>query len=142
MCFIIISVPPTFQVQPRDTNVTQGYPLTLHCQATGFPLPILTWQKDGQPVDTNHVTLLSNGSLHISSTAVQDAGKFSCIATNVAGSATVTADVVIYGRCTCTMKYKLNSYMDILGLGFTSNIVIEIRVCQKGKSPYRCHKLQ
>ena len=81
-----------------DTNVTQGSPLTLHCQATGFPLPIITWQKDGQPVDTNHVTLLSNGSLHISSTVVQDAGKFSCIATNVAGSPSVNADIVIYGR--------------------------------------------
>ena len=49
-------------------------------------------------MDTNHVTLLSNGSLHIASTIVQDAGKFSCIATNVVGSATVAADVVIYGR--------------------------------------------
>ena len=45
------------------------------------------------------MTLLSNGSLHISRTVVQDAGKFSCVATNVAGSATATADVVIYGRC-------------------------------------------
>ncbi|XP_078361310.1 contactin-4-like [Oculina patagonica] len=96
LAYVTVHVPPTFQVQPRDTNVTQGHPLTLHCKATGFPLPILTWQKDGQPVDTNHVTLLSNGSLHISSSVVQDAGKFSCIATNVAGSATATADVVIY----------------------------------------------
>ena len=43
------------------------------------------------------MTLLSNGSLHISTTAVQDAGKFSCIASSVAGSTTVSADVVIYG---------------------------------------------
>lgn len=58
---------------------------------------MLTWQKDGQPVDTNHVTLLSNGSLYISATVVQDAGRFSCIASNVAGSPTASADVVIYG---------------------------------------------
>jgi len=40
--------------------------------------------------------LLSNGSLYISSAVVQDAGRFICSATNVAGSATVAADVVIY----------------------------------------------
>ena len=97
LCFI--SVPPTFQVQPSNTNVTQGFPLTLHCQATGSPLPMLAWQIDGQPVDTNHVTLLSNGSLHISTTVVQDAGKFSCIANNTAGSTKVSADVIIYGMC-------------------------------------------
>lgn len=48
-------------------------------------------------MDTNHVTLLSNGSLYISATVVQDAGRFSCIASNVAGSPTASADVVIYG---------------------------------------------
>ena len=62
-------------------------------------MPMLTWHKDGQPVDTNHVTLLSNGSLHISTTVMQDAGKFSCNASNVAGSTTLSADVVIYGMC-------------------------------------------
>lgn len=77
--------------------MTVGDPVILHCQATGFPQPMVTWQKDGQPVDTSHVALLSNDSLHISSTSVQDAGKFSCIASNIAGSATVTADIVIYG---------------------------------------------
>ncbi|KAJ7383467.1 hypothetical protein OS493_027628 [Desmophyllum pertusum] len=85
-----------FKFSPWTPMSHTGSPLTLHCQATGFPLPIITWQKDGQPVDTNHVTLLSNGSLHISTTVVQDAGKFSCIATNVVGSPSVNADIVIY----------------------------------------------
>ena len=58
---------------------------------------MLTWLKGSQPVDTNHVTVWSNGSLYISATVVQDAGRFSCIANNSAGSATVSADVVIYG---------------------------------------------
>jgi len=43
--------------------------------------------------------LLSNGSLRISTTVVQDAGKFSCIASNTAGSTKVSADVIIYGMC-------------------------------------------
>ena len=48
-------------------------------------------------MDTNHVILWSNGSLYISATVVQDAGRFSCTANNSAGSTTVSADVVIYG---------------------------------------------
>ena len=78
--------------------MTVGHSLILHCQATGFPQPNVTWQKDGQSVNTSHVTLLSNGSLYILSTVVQDAGRFSCRLNNVAGSVIVTANVVIYGR--------------------------------------------
>lgn len=96
---VSFSVPPTIHVQPKDTNVTNGYSLTLNCEATGFPQPVVSWQKDGQAVDTSHVTLLSNGSLYIFSTVMQDAGQFSCKASNSAGSATVSADVVIYGEC-------------------------------------------
>ena len=70
----------------------------LHCQAKGDPMPSLTWQKDGQAVQSNHVTLLSNGSLFISSAVKQDAGTFRCIANNVAGSVSVTAVVAIYGE--------------------------------------------
>ena len=56
-------------------------------------------------MDINHVTLWSNGSLFISATVVQDAGRFSCIANNSAGSTTASADVVIYGMyCSCTIK--------------------------------------
>ena len=96
---VSFSVPPTIHVHPKDTNVTNGYSLTLNGQATGFPQPVVSWQKDGQAVDTSHVTLLSNGSLYIFSTVMQDAGRFSCKASNSAGSVTKSADVVIYGEC-------------------------------------------
>ena len=66
----------------------------LHCQAKGNPMPSLTWQA----VQNKHVTLLSNGSLFISSAVKQDAGTFRCIANNVAGSVSVTAVVAIYGE--------------------------------------------
>lgn len=92
-----LSVPPSFQVMPQGMNVTVGSPLILHCKAMGSPNPNITWQKDGLSVDTTHVTLLSNGSLYISSTVVLDAGRYSCKATNVAGSRSVRANIVIYG---------------------------------------------
>ncbi|XP_022795071.1 Down syndrome cell adhesion molecule-like protein 1 homolog [Stylophora pistillata] len=96
VAFVTVYVPPSFQVRPSNTNVKQGSPLMLHCQATGDPMPILTWQKDGQALQTSHMTVLSNGSLFISSAVKQDAGTFSCIASNVASSVSVTAVVIIY----------------------------------------------
>ena len=70
----------------------------LHCQAIGFPLPGVSWLKDDKPVNTSHVTVFSNGSLGIVATVVQDAGKFSCVASNIAGSSITIAYVVIYGK--------------------------------------------
>ena len=91
-------VPPSFQVRPQGTNVTTGSSLLLHCRASGSPYPSVTWQKDGHSIDTSHATLLSNGSLYIASSVVQDAGRYSCNATNIAGSASVMAYIIIYGR--------------------------------------------
>ncbi|KAK2567085.1 Hemicentin-1 [Acropora cervicornis] len=94
--FVTVHVPPSFQAMPQGMNVTVGSPVILHCKAMGSPNPNITWQKDGLSVDTTHVTLLANGSLYISSTVVQDAGRYSCKATNVAGSTSVRANIVIY----------------------------------------------
>lgn len=94
--FVTVHVPPSFQVRPQGTNVTTGSSLILHCRASGSPYPSVTWQKDGHSIDTSHATLLSNGSLYIASSAVQDAGRYSCRATNIAGSASVMAYIIIY----------------------------------------------
>lgn len=97
----------------------------LHCQATGYPIPSLSWQKDGQAVDPSHVTVLSNGSLFISGTVVQDAGKFSCIASNVAGPVTAAADVVIYGKQNKIHIFTVNSRL--VGTLLFGHLAIEDR---------------
>lgn len=32
-------------MEPVDTNVAAGQDATLHCQADGYPTPIITWKK-------------------------------------------------------------------------------------------------
>lgn len=39
------TVPPQWTVEPVDTNVAAGQDATLHCQASGYPTPIITWKK-------------------------------------------------------------------------------------------------
>ena len=40
---IFILVPPFWSVEPRDVSVLAGQPLTVHCQADGYPKPNVTW---------------------------------------------------------------------------------------------------
>ena len=95
LCF---SVPPSFVVKPVNTSIVQHDALLLHCRATGSPVPRLLWWKDGIPVNSSRITLHPNGTLSIPSTHVQDSGKFSCEAQNVAGKITGSAYVAIYGK--------------------------------------------
>lgn len=36
-------MPPFWIVEPRDVSVLAGQPLTVHCQADGYPKPNVTW---------------------------------------------------------------------------------------------------
>ncbi|XP_015754539.1 PREDICTED: Down syndrome cell adhesion molecule-like [Acropora digitifera] len=119
--FVTVHVPPSFQVMPQGMNVTVGSPVILHCKAMGSPNPNIAWQKDGLSVDTTHVTLLSNGSLYISSTVVQDAGRYSCKATNVAGSTSVRANIVIYGYYCVFLCSTVPSSLDFHPVNVTVN---------------------
>lgn len=44
-CVWIISVPPEWVIEPKDTSVVAGQTVALHCQADGFPLPTVIWRK-------------------------------------------------------------------------------------------------
>ena len=40
---IFILVPPFWSIEPRDVSVLAGQPLTVHCQADGYPKPNVRW---------------------------------------------------------------------------------------------------
>jgi hypothetical protein len=43
ICVGVDLVPPFWSVEPRDVSVLAGQPLTVHCQADGYPKPNVTW---------------------------------------------------------------------------------------------------
>jgi hypothetical protein len=46
---------------PTDVRVGEGGSCTLECQASGTPLPQVTWTKNGQTLQSNdHYTIESN----------------------------------------------------------------------------------
>lgn len=38
-------MPPRWTVEPVDSNVAAGQEAIIHCQAQGYPTPIITWKK-------------------------------------------------------------------------------------------------
>ncbi|XP_077571540.1 hemicentin-1 [Stigmatopora nigra] len=94
-----VQVPPGVDhVEPVEpVTVVQGSLVTLTCEARGIPPPTLTWMKDNQPLSL-HRNLLLDGQetrLQLPDVAPSDAGLYSCVASNQAGSSTKSFNLTV-----------------------------------------------
>jgi hypothetical protein len=76
-------IPPWFIEQPVDQSLVAGQTLQLTAAANGSPPPELQWFFNGEAL-----SWATNESLVIENIATNQAGKYSAVASNVAGSAT------------------------------------------------------
>lgn len=44
---------PKFIDRMQNYTVREGHPVTLTCQATGVPTPMMSWQKEGKMLTPN-----------------------------------------------------------------------------------------
>ncbi|XP_070598626.1 ADAMTS-like protein 1 isoform X1 [Erythrolamprus reginae] len=71
----------------------------LHCEAVGNPRPIITWAKNGEAVQYNKRILLQpDDSLQILEPVEADVGFYTCNATNVLGSDSVSIAITLAGK--------------------------------------------
>ncbi|XP_052503745.1 LOW QUALITY PROTEIN: hemicentin-2 [Budorcas taxicolor] len=79
---------PTIQPGPPTVNASVNQTTLLPCQADGAPRPLVSWRKDGVPLDLGspRFQVLPEGSLRIQPVLAQDAGHYLCLASNPAGS--------------------------------------------------------
>uniref|UniRef100_A0A8C7KMY0 Neurofascin n=1 Tax=Oncorhynchus kisutch TaxID=8019 RepID=A0A8C7KMY0_ONCKI len=67
-------------------TVLQGEELLLECIAAGVPTPVITWTKDGDELDTTNIKVKNyNKLLQIPKASFEDAGEYTCTATNTIG---------------------------------------------------------
>ncbi|XP_077934173.1 hemicentin-1 [Halichoerus grypus] len=92
-----VQVPPVISPHPEEYITALDKPISLPCEADGFPPPDITWHKDGHAiVESIRQRILSSGALHIAFAQPDDAGQYTCMATNVAGSSSMSTKLIVH----------------------------------------------
>ncbi|ETE60133.1 Hemicentin-1, partial [Ophiophagus hannah] len=84
------------KAHPTEYVVVVDNPVTLLCEAQGYPFPVIAWQKNGQIItESMRRRVLSTGGLHIAFVQPTDTGHYTCNATNVAGSSSSSIELTV-----------------------------------------------
>ena len=95
---------PAFTTQPASQTVTVGTAATFTAAASGTPVPTYQWKKDGTTISG-----ATSASYNIASTAMTDAGSYTVVATNAAGSVTSAAATLTVNAAPTPTPYPMSS---------------------------------
>uniref|UniRef100_A0A665WWJ8 Leucine-rich repeat and fibronectin type-III domain-containing protein 5-like n=1 Tax=Echeneis naucrates TaxID=173247 RepID=A0A665WWJ8_ECHNA len=89
--------PPLITRHSQELQALEGQSVTLRCKARGDPDPIIHWiAPDGRLMSNSSRAMVhTDGTLDILISTVKDSGSFTCVASNPAGEAQQTVDLVI-----------------------------------------------
>ncbi|XP_039984506.1 obscurin [Xiphias gladius] len=92
--------PPVFESLLSDCTTKIGQTIKLTCKVTGSPKPVVSWLKDGLPLedDPRHIITAERSgtcSLILDSLTAEDSGQYTCYATSCMGAAGTLARVVV-----------------------------------------------
>ncbi|XP_039666654.1 obscurin isoform X8 [Perca fluviatilis] len=92
--------PPVFEAPLSDCTTKIGQTIKLTCKVTGSPKPVVSWLKDGLPLedDPRHIITADRSgtcSLILDSLTAEDSGQYACYAISCMGSAGTLAKVVV-----------------------------------------------
>ena len=93
--------PAVYEYIGHPVSVLTGKALRIICIATGSPRPSISWNKNGQAVvpDRRRIQILrSDGSLVIRLIRETDAGEYTCLASNLIGSHSISSVVDVVGE--------------------------------------------
>lgn len=98
------ATPPIFVEKFQSVAVRDGDPVTLRAKASGKPVPTLHWLKDNAPLvaSPNIQITAGNGetTLVIQKARFEDAGWYTCNATNAAGTFSLRGNVTVSPKLT------------------------------------------
>ncbi|XP_043215270.1 contactin-like [Amphibalanus amphitrite] len=85
----VLAFAPSFAKQPLEALMYAGLGMnqTIACEPEAAPRPDITWTLDGRPIGTGgRRRVLANGYLQLDPVSQEDAGEYTCTATNQYGS--------------------------------------------------------
>ncbi|XP_050296010.1 cell adhesion molecule Dscam2 isoform X2 [Anthonomus grandis grandis] len=91
---LTVNVPPRWTSEPTDASVASGQDAIIHCQAEGYPKPIIVWKKalgeqPGEYKDLQYepnIQQYQNGSLGFTHISKENEGQYLCEAKNNIGA--------------------------------------------------------
>lgn len=106
-------VPPSFIRKLKDTNATLGASVVLECRVSGSAPISIGWFQDGNEIVSGPKCQSSFSenvcTLNLSLLEASDAGTYTCVAANVAGSEECSAVLTVQGQCARTRLPFLKS---------------------------------
>ncbi|XP_008290272.1 obscurin [Stegastes partitus] len=97
---LLTNSPPVFESLLSDCMTKIGQTIKLTCKVSGSPKPVISWLKDGLPLedDPRHIITADRSgccSLILDSLTAEDSGQYACYAHSSMGSAGTLAKVVV-----------------------------------------------
>lgn len=90
---------PTIIENLKENIVQEGQAAKFKCRISGTPTPEIKWLKDDKPIKpSKYFRMSSTGdsfALHISESFPEDEGTYKCVATNKAGSLSLSAPLKV-----------------------------------------------
>ena len=84
-----ITVAPQNAFHPQNATATEGEMVTLFCNATGDPIPTISWTKGSSIISSSGDLRISfgadNETLKIMNVTRADSGQYRCVANSSAG---------------------------------------------------------
>lgn len=84
-------------------TVTEGESVTLECQISGHPTPVIMWFREDYQIESSidfQITYKSGfARMVIREAFAEDSGRFSCTATSEAGTVSTSCYLLVKGNC-------------------------------------------
>uniref|UniRef100_A0A915Q1V7 Ig-like domain-containing protein n=1 Tax=Setaria digitata TaxID=48799 RepID=A0A915Q1V7_9BILA len=94
--FLQVTAPPRIITPADELKVIEGQGQTIRCEVSGTPVPKVEWLKNGQRFNATTIQSSSNlHYIHLREAKVNDAGRYTCIATNRAGEHRMTTQLYV-----------------------------------------------
>ena len=88
-------VVPKVVNSPANATVRVGSTISLYCNATGIPQPVIMWQKFNPEIKNTSTSEM----LSIFNATVADSGTYRCVFTNAAGTTySYQSTIVVYSK--------------------------------------------
>ncbi|MFM9079520.1 MAG: immunoglobulin domain-containing protein, partial [Opitutaceae bacterium] len=88
--FISVAITPFLTTVPSDQTLLAGAPVTLRAVSIGTPAPTYQWTKNGTAIPG-----ATGATLTFAAVSLEDAARYTLTATNIAGSSTASAELVV-----------------------------------------------